>query len=118
MLAASVPMVSRAASVVRAAIVLIQSTKRPTGYHSSCGSSCGAAAGFGILFGFPYGISFAVTVALPAWWLAHLALLGRPVAHEASTPDAAAPQLAPQLEWYPVGRIELWISTIAALTTS
>ena len=77
----------------------------------------GAAAGFGILFGFPYGISFAVTVALPAWWLAHLALLGRPVAHEASTPDAAAPQLEPQLEWYPVGRIVLWISTIAALTT-
>jgi hypothetical protein len=72
-----------------------------------------AAAGFGVLFGLPYGISFALTVALPAWWLAHLALLGRPVSHEASAPDA----VAPQLEWYPIGRIVLWIGAIAALTT-
>jgi hypothetical protein len=72
-----------------------------------------AAAGFGALFGLSYSISFAVAVALPAWWLAHLALLGRPAAHDASAADAAPPQM----EWYPVGRIVLWIGAVAALTT-
>src|SRR5471030_2492166 len=38
-----------------------------------------AAIGLGTIFGLPYCIAFAVTVALPAWWLGHLALLGRPV---------------------------------------
>src|SRR5664279_3643585 len=37
----------------------------------------GAAAGLGAIFSLPYCIAFAVTVALPAWWLGHLALLGR-----------------------------------------
>src|SRR2546429_9601558 len=39
-----------------------------------------AAIGLGAIFGLPYCIAFAVTVALPAWWLGHLVLLGRPVA--------------------------------------
>jgi hypothetical protein len=34
-----------------------------------------AACGLAAIFGLPYGIAFAVTVALPAWWLGHLALL-------------------------------------------
>src|SRR5260221_2044301 len=38
-----------------------------------------AGTGLGLLFGMPYLIAFVVTVALPAWWLGHLALLGRPV---------------------------------------
>ena len=38
-----------------------------------------AAIGLGAIFGLPYCIAFAVTVALPAWWLGHLALLGRPI---------------------------------------
>src|ERR1700689_5884941 len=33
-----------------------------------------AAVGLGVIFGLPYCIAFAVTVALPAWWLGHLAL--------------------------------------------
>lgn len=74
-----------------------------------------AASGLGLIFGLPYCIAFAITVALPAWWLGHLALLGRPqpaaVADDGSTP---AP---PQLEWYPVGRILLWIAGFAALAT-
>jgi hypothetical protein len=37
MLAASVPSISRAAKVVRAAMTPIQSRMRPTGYHSNCG---------------------------------------------------------------------------------
>jgi Predicted membrane protein (DUF2232) len=75
-----------------------------------------AAIGLGAIFGLPYCIAFAVTIALPAWWLGHLALLGRPITSGASTGNGAAP-VAPDLEWYPVGRILLWISGFAALTT-
>ena len=75
-----------------------------------------AAAGLGAIFGIPYCIAFAVTVALPAWWLGHLALLGRPVANGVSAGNGAAP-VAPDLEWYPTGRILLWISGFVALTT-
>src|SRR5229473_2107408 len=74
-----------------------------------------AATGLGAIFGLPYCIAFVVTVALPAWWLGHLALLGRPVANGASG-NGASP-VAPDLEWYPVGRILLWISGFAAVTT-
>jgi hypothetical protein len=75
-----------------------------------------AAMGLGAIFGLPYCIAFAVTIALPAWWLGHLALLGRPVTHGASSGNGASP-VAPALEWYPVGRILLWIAGFAALTT-
>src|SRR6059058_2377994 len=66
-----------------------------------------AASGLGVIFGLPYCIAFAITVALPAWWLGHLALLGRPLP-SAGSGNGAAPA-APMLEWYPVGRILLWI---------
>src|SRR5476651_1374162 len=49
-----------------------------------------AAIGLGAMFGLPYCIAFAITVALPAWWLGHLALLGRPV-HGVSSSNGAAP---------------------------
>jgi hypothetical protein len=75
-----------------------------------------AAIGLGVIFGFPYCMSFAVAVALPAWWLGHLALLGRPIANGGAAGNGASP-VAPDLEWYPVGRILLWISGFAALTT-
>src|SRR3954464_2176719 len=42
-----------------------------------------AATVCGLLFGMPFAIAFATTAALPAWWLGHLALLGRPVPHAA-----------------------------------
>src|SRR5947207_6358305 len=74
-----------------------------------------AASGLGVIFGLPYCIAFAVTVALPAWWLGHLALLGRPLAGEAAADGAPANG---NLEWYPVGRILLWISGFAAVTTA
>src|SRR5882757_2651686 len=63
-----------------------------------------AAAGLGAIFGLPYCIAFVMTVALPAWWLGHLALLGRPVAMAPSAGNGAAPA-APVMEWYPIGRI-------------
>jgi hypothetical protein len=75
-----------------------------------------AAAGLGAIFGIPYCLAFAVTIALPAWWLGHLVLLGRPAATGATAGNGASP-VAPALEWYPAGRILLWISGFAALTT-
>jgi hypothetical protein len=75
-----------------------------------------AAIGLGAIFGLPYCIAFVLTVALPAWWLGHLALLGRPVATAPSAGNGAAPPV-PVLEWYPVGRILLWTAGFAALTT-
>jgi hypothetical protein len=50
------------------------------------------------------GMAFGLGWALPAWWLAFLALLGRSRAEGA-------------LEWYPLGRILLWIAAAAALVT-
>lgn len=67
-----------------------------------------AAAGLGLTFSPSYGIAYALTVALPAWWLGYLALLGRPAAGNADG----------ELEWYPVGRILLWMVGFAALTTA
>jgi len=82
------------------------------GWGPLCASTGGiaAATALGAIFGLPYCIAFAVMVALPAWWLGHLALLGRPI-------DAGAAPVAPDLEWYPVGRILLWISGFVTLTT-
>jgi hypothetical protein len=73
-----------------------------------------AATGLGAIFGLPYCIAFVLAVALPAWWLGHLALLGRPVTQGAPAANGAAP---PDLEWYPVGRLLLWIVGLAAMTT-
>jgi hypothetical protein len=75
-----------------------------------------AASGLGAIFGLPYCIAFVVTVAVPAWWLGHLALLGRPVTTGVASGNGAAPAV-PVLEWYPVGRILLWIAGFAVLTT-
>jgi hypothetical protein len=69
----------------------------------------------GAIFGFNYGIAFALAVALPGWWLGHLALLGRPGAADTHAGNGAMPE--PAIEWFPVGRILLWIAGLAALTT-
>jgi hypothetical protein len=74
-----------------------------------------AASGLGAMFGLPYCVAFALTVALPAWWLGHLALLGRSVSNTA--PATGSAPAAPVLEWYPAGRILLWIAGFATLTT-
>ena len=73
----------------------------------------GIAAGLslGSLFGLPYLAAFILTIALPSWWLGHLALLGRPAL------PAAAPAAAPAIDWYPAGSLLLWIAGFAALTT-
>ncbi|MFT4117303.1 hypothetical protein [Bradyrhizobium sp.] len=88
------------------------------GWGPLCASLGGIAAaiGLGALFGLPYCLAFAVTVALPAWWLGHLVLLGRHAAGVSPAAGAAA-QAEPDIEWYPVGRILLWIAGFATLTT-
>jgi hypothetical protein len=75
-----------------------------------------AATGLGAIFGLPYCAAFVVTVALPAWWLGHLTLLGRATAGAVSSDNGVSP-VAPDMEWYPLGRILLWIAGFAALTT-
>ena len=73
------------------------------GWGPLCASLGGIAAaiGLGALFGLPYCLAFAVTVALPAWWLGHLVLLGRQVT---AAPHATEAPDEPEIEWYPVGR--------------
>jgi len=73
--------------------------------------SLSAAVVIGSVFGIPYGMAFVLTNALPACWLSHLALLGRAQGIAASGQREA-------LEWYPVGRILLWIVILATLITT
>jgi hypothetical protein len=96
------------------------------GWGSLCATIGGIAAaiGLGAIFGVPYCIAFAMIVALPAWWLGHLALLGRPHhnAQNATPPNitpsgGSATAEPPALEWYPVGRILLWTAGFAIVTT-
>jgi hypothetical protein len=85
------------------------------GWGPLAGAVAGIAASLslGAIFGLTQGIAFAVVFALPAWWFGHLVLLGRSDAPSGHG-DAAD---ASELEWYPVGRILLWIAAIATLTT-
>ena len=54
------------------------------------------------VLGFHFFAVFVIGIALPAWWLAYLSLLARPVATTG-------------LEWYPVGRLVLWAALLSAL---
>lgn len=75
-----------------------------------------AACGIALLFGLPYAISYVLMAALPAWWLGHLIMLGRPVANAAPAGNGATPA-APAMEWYPPGRLLLWIAGFGCVTT-
>jgi hypothetical protein len=65
------------------------------------------------LFGLPYSGVFAVMNAVPAWWLAHLVLLAR----RPLPKDAAIADSDDAIEWYPLGRILLWIVGFATIIT-
>jgi hypothetical protein len=88
------------------------------GWGPLSGTLAGIAAsiGLGAIFGLPLCIAFAVAVALPAWWLGHLVLLGRPTGTSVPSGNGRLP-VAPDLEWYPLGRILFWTSGFAALIT-
>jgi hypothetical protein len=75
------------------------------GWTSALVGGAAAAAGLGAVFGWQLLAAFALTTALPSIWLGHLALLARPIA------TATTPQ--PALEWYPIGRLLLWIAALA-----
>jgi hypothetical protein len=83
---------------------------------SAASGGIAASIGLGAIFGLPLCLAFAVAVALPAWWLGHLVLLGRPTGAGVAAGNGRLPD-APTLEWYPVGRIILWTSGFAALIT-
>lgn len=70
------------------------------------------------LFGLDLGFAFAITVAAPAWWLGHLALLARTPAHLQQDAAAGNPSATQQLDWYPLGRLLLWIGFCAGLVTA
>lgn len=57
-----------------------------------------------LVFRLETGLAFAIAFALPAWWLAYLALLGRP-------------NLEGSMEWYPLGRLLVWLAASSALVT-
>ncbi len=62
------------------------------------------AAAIGFALRYQAGLAFAIGIALPAWGIAFLALLGR-VDDQGKT------------EWYPLGRLMLWIVGTSALVT-
>lgn len=62
----------------------------------------GAVAVAMVQGGLTSGLGYLITTALPAWWLAYLALLGRP------GPSG-------HTEWYPLGRLLAWIAGTGAL---
>jgi hypothetical protein len=72
-----------------------------------------ATAVIGPIFGLSYCLAFALANAVPAGWLSHLVLLARP--HAKSN---ASTNQSETLEWYPVGRILLWIVILATLITT
>ncbi|MBR0726212.1 DUF2232 domain-containing protein [Bradyrhizobium manausense] len=84
------------------------------------GPLCGAIAGLvatlliATALSPPLALGYGLAFALPAWWLGHLAMLGRPAADGVADSDAAPLQV----EWYPLGRILLWIAALATLLTA
>jgi hypothetical protein len=87
------------------------------GWGPFCAAIGGTLASIALaaIFGVSYGFAFALVVALPAWWLGHLVLLGRPIAAGAPSSDAGLPD-EPDLEWYPIGRVLLWTAGFAGLS--
>ena len=77
------------------------------GWHHRCGLIASAVGGLAVLtwFGSARALGFTIALALPAWWLGFLALLGRP--------DRRG-----TLEWYPLGRLLLWLAAAAAVAAS
>ncbi len=59
------------------------------------------------------GGTFALTQALPAVVLSYLALLNRPIAPQQAPDNNQATPSAPQVEWYPIGRLVVWTAVLA-----
>src|SRR5262249_42245564 len=63
-----------------------------------------AAGGLAGVFSSYLFLAFLLGIGLPAWWLSYLTLLARPVQTAAG----------PRLEWYPIGRLIIWVAVISA----
>jgi hypothetical protein len=76
------------------------------GWNHRSGLVASAAGGIamGLALNPTAGLVYALGWALPAWWLSYLALLGRP-SNDGTT------------EWYPLGRLLLWVAATAAVIT-
>ncbi len=76
------------------------------GWRHRAGLVAAIAGAAAIAIGLRYqaGLAFAIGIALPAWGIAHQALLGR-------TDEKG------NTEWYPLGRLLLWIVGTSALVT-
>jgi hypothetical protein len=66
------------------------------------------ALALGVALKYSAGMAYAIGVALPAWWIAYLALLGR------SETDNSGQETT---QWYPIGRLLMWIAVTSALVT-
>ena len=66
----------------------------------------------GVAFGGYFFLAFLAGAGLPAWWLGYLALLARPAG------NAPVNGGAPELEWYPPGRLATWAAVLGALTVT
>jgi hypothetical protein len=82
------------------------------GWLSAAIGGAVAGVGLGVIFGLHLAIVYTLAVAVPSIWLGHLALLARPV------PDPSNPAAPERLEWYPTGRLLLWIAAIAIAIVS
>jgi hypothetical protein len=70
------------------------------------GAAFGAVA-LGLVFSSVFLLAFLASAGLPAWWLAYLAMLARPMG-TGETGTAA-------LEWYPPGRLVAWAAALGGL---
>ena len=78
------------------------------GWHQRAGLAAAAVAAtaIAVVLRPTAGLAYAVGSGLPGWWIGYLALLGRP---------GDAPAGTAATEWYPLGRLLLWIAATAAL---
>ncbi len=75
-------------------------------HHAGLIGTITAALILAALPGFEIARSYALSVGIPSWWLAYLALLGRP-----TDPDHPEQGMA----WYPVGRLIVWTAAISCV---
>ncbi len=76
------------------------------GWNHRAGLYASAAGALAVTLGLslPAGFAFACIIALPAWWIAYLALLAR-------SDESGA------VEWYPLGHLMVWIAGTATLAS-
>jgi hypothetical protein len=72
-------------------------------HHAALAGAAAGTLAVAAVFSPFAGLAFGIGVALPAWWFGYLALLAR---HENG-----------QVEWYPTGRLLLWIALVSGALT-